>query len=117
MFARPRAGDIKQPTLGFVDVVELRFIGGVSDALIERKDSLVASHHDDGTKFRGRKPTFNWETFGLVQQLLGQGIGVAEVAKITDLKRQTIYRIQTDPGRQAAALAAWSPRPNELVAA
>ena len=83
----------------------------------QRAGILHAHANDDGTKFRGRKPTFNWETFGLVQQLLGQGIGAAEVAKITGLKRQTIYRIQTDPGRQAAALAAWSPRPNELVAA
>ena len=42
---------------------------------------------------------------------------MAEVAKITGLKRQTVYRIQKEPGRQAAALAAWSPRPNELIAA
>ena len=26
------------------------FIGGVRDALVERQDSFVASHHDDGTK-------------------------------------------------------------------
>jgi hypothetical protein len=71
----------------------------------QRAGILHAQADDDGTKFRGRKPTFNWETFTAVQQLLGQGVGVAEVAKITGLKRQT------DPGRQAAALAAWSPAP------
>jgi DNA invertase Pin-like site-specific DNA recombinase len=78
---------------------------------------LYAQSHDDGTKFRGRKPTFSWETFRVVQQLLGQGIGVAEVAKITGLKRQTIYRIQKEPGRQAAALTAWSPTPDDAIAA
>jgi DNA invertase Pin-like site-specific DNA recombinase len=44
-------------------------------------------------------------------------MGVAEIAKVTGLKRQTVYRIQREPGRLAAALAAWSPRPNELIAA
>jgi putative DNA-invertase from lambdoid prophage Rac len=83
----------------------------------QRAGILHAQANDDGTKFRGRKPTFNWETFGLVQQLLGQGIGVPEIAKITGLRRQTVYRVQKEPGRQAAALAAWSPRPNELIAA
>jgi DNA invertase Pin-like site-specific DNA recombinase len=83
----------------------------------QRAGIIHAQTNDDGTKFRGRKPTFTMETFGLVRQLLGQGLGVAEVAKITDLKRQTVYRIQKEPGRQAAALAAWSPKPNELIAA
>jgi DNA invertase Pin-like site-specific DNA recombinase len=45
----------------------------------------------------------------LAQELLSQGLGVAEVAKETKLKRQTVYRIKKDPARQAAALAAWYP--------
>jgi putative DNA-invertase from lambdoid prophage Rac len=83
----------------------------------QRAGIVYAQANDDGTKFRGRKPTFTWETFTAVQQLLAQGLGVAEIAKTTGLKRQTIYRIQKEPGRQAAALAAWSARPNELIAA
>ena len=66
-----------------------------------------AKQTDDGTKFRGRKPTFTFDSFALVQELLSQGVGVAEIAKSTGLKRQTIYRIQKEPERQAAALAAW----------
>lgn len=66
--------------------------------------------HDDGTKFRGRKPTFTWDSLVLVQGLLTQGVGVAEIAKTTGLKRQIIYRIQKEPERQAAALAAWHPK-------
>jgi putative DNA-invertase from lambdoid prophage Rac len=68
--------------------------------------------NDDGTKYRGRKPTFTWDRFLAVQQLLSQGIAVAEIAKATGLKRQTIYRIQKEPERQAAALAMWSQKPN-----
>jgi DNA invertase Pin-like site-specific DNA recombinase len=65
--------------------------------------------NDDGTKYRGRKPSFDWPTFAAVQNLLSQGIAVAEIAERTSLKRQTIYRIQKEPERQAAALAAWHP--------
>jgi DNA invertase Pin-like site-specific DNA recombinase len=66
-----------------------------------------AKAHDDGTKFRGRKPTFTAATFAQVQHLLSQGSGIADIAKVTGLKRQTIYRIKKQPEQQAAALAAW----------
>jgi len=68
-----------------------------------------ARANDDGTKFRGRKPTFTWDSLALAQALLNQGVGVAEIAKTTGLARQTVYRIQKEPERQAAALAAWYP--------
>jgi putative DNA-invertase from lambdoid prophage Rac len=68
-----------------------------------------AQAHDDGTKYRGRKPTFTCDQFAAVRQLLGQGIGVSAVAKTTGLKRQSVYRIQTQPEKQLAALRAWYP--------
>jgi hypothetical protein len=43
--------------------------------------------------------------------VLAQGLRVAEVAKITGLKRQTVYRIQKEPGRQAATLTTGWPDP------
>ncbi len=64
---------------------------------------------DDGSKYRGRKPTFTPEQFGLVRQMLGQGLGVSAIAKATGLKRQSIYRIQAEPDQQAAALRSWYP--------
>ena len=68
-----------------------------------------AQDHDDGTKYRGRKPTFNCEQFALVRELLSQGIPIAAIAKTTGLKRQSIYRIQKMPEQQQAALQAWYP--------
>jgi putative DNA-invertase from lambdoid prophage Rac len=65
--------------------------------------------HDDGVKYRGRKPTFSRDQFTLVQELLEQGIAVSAIAKTTGLKRQSIYRIQAEPERQFAALLAWYP--------
>jgi len=75
----------------------------------QRAGIAYAQANDDGTKFRGRKPTFNFDSFAHVRHLLSQGTGVAEIARATGLKRQTIYRIKRQPEKQAAALAAWYP--------
>src|SRR6202023_1156898 len=40
-----------------------------------------AQEHDDGTKYRGRKPTFTWRQFELVQELLTQGTSISAIAK------------------------------------
>jgi DNA invertase Pin-like site-specific DNA recombinase len=66
-----------------------------------------AQANDDGSKYRGRKPTFSPEQYRLVCDLLNQGIAVSAIAKTTGLKRQSVYRIQAEPERQLAALAAW----------
>ena len=68
-----------------------------------------AQAHDDGMKYRGRKPTFSRDQFTFVRELLDQGIAVSAIAKTTGLKRQSIYRILADPERQLAALLAWYP--------
>jgi putative DNA-invertase from lambdoid prophage Rac len=66
-----------------------------------------ARENDNGTKYRGRKPTFTREQFVLVAELLSQGVSVSAIAKTTGLKRQSVYRIQSDPERQRSALRAW----------
>ena len=52
MLPRPRAGDIQQSALGFVDVVELCFVRGIGDTLIKRQYSFVAGHNDDSAEFQ-----------------------------------------------------------------
>jgi putative DNA-invertase from lambdoid prophage Rac len=79
----------------------------------QRAGIAHAQENDDGTKYRGRKPMFTWNDFRVVENLLNQGAGVSEIAKTTGLRRQTIYRIQKEPDRQAAALASWFPNPDE----
>jgi putative DNA-invertase from lambdoid prophage Rac len=64
---------------------------------------------DDGTKYRGRKPTFTCEQFFRVCELLNEGIGLSAVAKTVGLKRQSVYRIRLEPEKQMAALQAWYP--------
>jgi putative DNA-invertase from lambdoid prophage Rac len=68
-----------------------------------------AKKNDDGTKYRGRKPTFNLDTFLRASELLTLGESISAVAKATGLSRQTIYRIKNNPEKQLAALQAWYP--------
>jgi len=68
-----------------------------------------AQAHDDGTKYRGRKPTFTCDQYAIVRELLNQGVGVSAVARTTGLKRQSVYRIMAEPEKQRAALRAWYP--------
>jgi putative DNA-invertase from lambdoid prophage Rac len=108
-------GATKDPMQQAVRDALIAFMAATAQAQAEatkeaqRAGILHAQENDDGTKFRGRKPSFDWPTFAAVRDLLSQGIAVAEIAKTTGLKRQTIYRIQKEPERQATALAAWGP--------
>ena len=65
--------------------------------------------NDDGTKYRGRKPTFTCDQFARARELLNQGLGISAVAKTVGLKRQSVYRIRSQPEKQMAALQAWYP--------
>src|SRR5580704_12194638 len=94
----------------------MSFDGTTTDPMKQAiRDSLIAfmaataQANDDGTKYRGRKPTFNCHQFAVARDLLGQGVGVAAIAKATGLMRQTIYRIQTHPEKQMAVLRVWYP--------
>lgn len=108
-------GATKDPMQQAVRDALIAFMAASAEAQAEatkeaqRAGIAFAHANDDGTKFRGRKPTFTFDTFVQVQQLLSQGTGVAEIAKATGLKRQTVYRIKHDPARQVASLAAWYP--------
>ena len=68
-----------------------------------------ARTNDDGTKYRGRKPTFTYEQFARARELLDQGLGISAVAKTVGVKRQSVYRIRSQPDKQMAALRAWHP--------
>jgi putative DNA-invertase from lambdoid prophage Rac len=68
-----------------------------------------AQANDDGTKYRGRKPTFTSEQFFRARELLNQGLGISAVAETVGLKRQSVYRIRSEPEKQMAALRAWYP--------
>jgi putative DNA-invertase from lambdoid prophage Rac len=61
-----------------------------------------------GDKYLVRKPSFTKEAFEAVIALDAQGKGVSEIAALTSLSRQTIYRIKADPAAANRALANWN---------
>jgi DNA invertase Pin-like site-specific DNA recombinase len=61
----------------------------------------------NGEGYRGRKPSYSREQLETVQNMLGQDANVVQIAKVTNLSRQTVYRIKDDPAAAAAALATW----------
>lgn len=109
-------GATKEPMQQAVRDALIAFMAATAEAQAEASKEAqkagiaFAKANDDGTKFRGRKPTYDWVNFSLAVDLLNQGAGVAEIAKRTGLKRQTVYRIKNEPQQQAAALASWYPQ-------
>ena len=59
------------------------------------------------SKYRGRKPSYSREQYRLVQDMLSQGKGASDIAKVTKLTRQTVLRIRNAPDQAEAALTAW----------
>jgi putative DNA-invertase from lambdoid prophage Rac len=59
----------------------------------QRAGIAHARANDDGTKYRGRKPTFTLEQFAVVRELLNQGVGISAIAKTMGLKRNLPHSI------------------------
>lgn len=72
----------------------------------QRAGIAHAKGKDDGA-YKGRKPSFDRGQVETVRDLLGKGTGISEVAKISGLSRQTVYRIKDDPEGTEKALAVW----------
>lgn len=60
-----------------------------------------------GDRFRGRKPSYDRETFELAVSLLRLGNGPSMVSKEMGLSRQTLIRIRDKPEAAAAAMERW----------
>lgn len=76
-----------------------------AEATKEAQKAGIIHAKELGGKYRGRKPSYNREQLEAVQGMIDKG--VSEIAVLTGLSRQTIYRIQADPAAAATALAAW----------
>jgi DNA-binding phage protein len=55
-----------------------------------------------------REPCIEREQLTAVQDMLGQGTGVSDIARSTGLSRQTIYRIKSDSVAAETSLAQWA---------
>lgn len=62
-------------------------------------------------KYLGRKPSYTRAQLQTVRDMLAQDAGHSAIAKVTGLSRAVIWRIETDPMKAEAALAAWEKAP------
>jgi DNA invertase Pin-like site-specific DNA recombinase len=73
-----------------------------------QRAGIAHAKANDGRAYLGRKPSYTRAQFDTVLAMLGnQAVGIAQIAKDTELTRQTVYRIKDDPAGAEAALAAW----------
>lgn len=78
-----------------------------AEATKEAQKAGIQAAKQDGTKYRGKKPSYDREALGNIMDMLGQGAGASEINKATGLTRQTVIRIRNDPAAAETALAKW----------
>jgi putative DNA-invertase from lambdoid prophage Rac len=79
-----------------------------AEATKEAQRAGIEHAKANGDGYRGRKPSYTREQLTVVQDMFGQTTGISEIANVSGLSRQTIYRIKDDPAAAEATLAMWS---------
>lgn len=78
-----------------------------AEATKEAQRAGIAHAKAKEDAYRGRKPSFTRQQVDTVRDLLSKETQIAEVARVTGLSRQTVYRIKDDPQGTEKALALW----------
>lgn len=94
-----------------LQLLQLAFMAATAQAQAEATKEAqragIAAAKQDGTKYRGKKPSYDRETLGVVVDMLGKGLGASVIGKETGLTRQTVLRIRSDPAAAEGALRRW----------
>jgi putative DNA-invertase from lambdoid prophage Rac len=102
----PMQQAVRDALIGFLAATAQANAEAIKEA--QRGGIALAKAKDGETKYRGRKPSFTRAQFIAVRDMIAQSAGVGQIAKITGISRQTIYRIKDDPVAAEAALASWA---------
>ena len=78
-----------------------------AEATKEAQRAGIKAAKQNGTKYRGKKPSYDRKTLSVVVDMLGRGAGASEIGKATGLTRQTVLRIRKNPAGAEEALARW----------
>ncbi|MBB5722883.1 DNA invertase Pin-like site-specific DNA recombinase [Loktanella ponticola] len=78
-----------------------------AEATKEAQRAGIEAARDDRKRYRGKKPSYDRETYNFVIDQLGLGEGASSLSKVTGLTRQTILRIRDKPDQADAALIKW----------
>lgn len=105
-------GTTTDPTQKAIRDALIGFMAAMAEAQAEAtKEAQRAgiAHHKAASpeKFKGRKPTFNRDSFEKVRAMLNAGQGHSAIAKATGVNRNAVIRIAQDPAKAEAALVKW----------
>lgn len=78
-----------------------------AEANKEAQRAGIAAARADGSKYRGKKPSFQRRDLELVMSMLETGEGTSAISKASGLTRQTVLRIKADPHNADNALKRW----------
>lgn len=78
-----------------------------AEATKEAQKAGIEAARRDKSKYRGKKPSYDRETLGVVVDMLVKGSGASEISKMTGLTRQTVLRIKGDPAAAEEVLSRW----------
>jgi DNA invertase Pin-like site-specific DNA recombinase len=95
---------VRDALIGFLAATAQANAEAIKEA--QRGGIALAKAKEGDMKYRGRKPSYTRSQLTTVRDMDGQGVG--EIAKITGLSRQTIYRIKADPIAAEAVLTSWA---------
>ena len=100
----PMEQAVRDALIGFLAATAQANAEAIKEA--QRGGIALAKAKEGDIKYRGRKPSFTRSQLTTVRDMDGKGVG--EIAKVTGLSRQTIYRIKADPIAAEAMLASWT---------
>lgn len=105
-------GTTTDPTQKAIRDALIGFMAAMAEAQAEAtKEAQRAGieHHKAASpeKFKGRKPTFDRDSFEAVKAMLDAGQGHSAIAKTTGVNRNAVIRIAQDPAKAEAALTKW----------
>jgi len=78
-----------------------------AEATKEAQMAGIEAAKGDGTKYRGKKPSFSRKALTIVQDMITTGAGTTQIANAAKLTRQTVLRIKGDPEAAEASLVRW----------
>jgi putative DNA-invertase from lambdoid prophage Rac len=104
-------GATKDPIQQAVRDALIAFMAATAEAQAtatkEAQRAGIAEARVNPQTYRGRKPSYDRETFDVVAGMLGTGAGASAIAAVTKLSRQAILRIRDDRAGAERALALW----------
>jgi putative DNA-invertase from lambdoid prophage Rac len=105
-------GSTSDPIQKAVRDAMIAFMAATAQAQAEatkaaQKAGIAHAKQRAEVKYKGRKPSYTRAQLDIVRTMLDQQQGVSVIAKVADLSRQTIYRIEKDPAAAEAVLTIW----------